>query len=184
MNDYIRILKLLLRNMLDFLKQKYQIANFKIKNKERNIFIDEQVFISNLDNITLNPHTAIYKGAKIFCNNGTVELGEGSHIAGDVYINAVKGNLKIGKGVAIGPKTVIVTYSNYYEPGKKISECRICADISIGDDVFIGASVIIMPGVNIGKGAIIGAGAVVKNDIPDYAIAVGIPAKVIRYRKK
>ena len=52
----------------------------------------------------------------------------------------------------------------------------------IGNDVWIGHAAIIMPGVNIGHGAIIGSGAVVTKDIPPYAIAVGVPAKVIKYR--
>ena len=52
----------------------------------------------------------------------------------------------------------------------------------IGNDVWIGFGVTIMSGVKIGNGAVIGAKAVVAKDIPDYAIAVGNPAKVIRYR--
>jgi serine acetyltransferase len=48
--------------------------------------------------------------------------------------------------------------------------------------VFIGANVTVLDGVKIADGAIIGAGAVVTKDIPPYAIAVGIPAKVIKYR--
>ena len=52
----------------------------------------------------------------------------------------------------------------------------------IGNDVWIGARVIVLPGVTIGNHVIIGAGAVVTKDIPDYAIAGGVPAKVIRYR--
>ena len=53
---------------------------------------------------------------------------------------------------------------------------------TIGNDVWIGHGVIVMPGVNIGDGAVIGAGSVVTKDIPPYAIAVGVPAKVIKYR--
>jgi phosphonate metabolism protein (transferase hexapeptide repeat family) len=53
---------------------------------------------------------------------------------------------------------------------------------SIGHDVWIGHAAIIMPGVNIESGAIIGAGAVVTKDVPAYGIAVGVPAKVIKYR--
>lgn len=55
-------------------------------------------------------------------------------------------------------------------------------DIVIGDDVWIGTQVAIMSGVKIGQGAVIGAKALVNKDIPPYAIAVGIPAKVIKYR--
>lgn len=54
--------------------------------------------------------------------------------------------------------------------------------IEIGDDVWIGESVFIKDGVTIGTGAIIGAHSVVTKDIPQYAIAAGVPAKVLRYR--
>lgn len=54
--------------------------------------------------------------------------------------------------------------------------------IFIEDDVWIGDHAIILSGVNIGKGAIIGAGAVVAKNIPPYAIVVGNPAKIIKYR--
>jgi len=52
----------------------------------------------------------------------------------------------------------------------------------IGNDVWIGANAVIKGGVAIGDGAIIGAGAVVTRDIPPYAVAVGVPARVIKYR--
>ena len=53
---------------------------------------------------------------------------------------------------------------------------------TIGHDVWIGYGATVLPGVKIGTGAVIGARAVVAKDIPPYAIAVGNPAKVIRYR--
>jgi acetyltransferase-like isoleucine patch superfamily enzyme len=56
-------------------------------------------------------------------------------------------------------------------------------DVVIDDFVWIGHNVIILPGVKIGRHAIIGAGAVVTRDIPEYAIAAGNPARVIRSRK-
>ena len=54
--------------------------------------------------------------------------------------------------------------------------------ITIGHDTWIGHGAVIMPGVAIGNGAIIGSNAVVTHDVPAYAIAVGVPAKVIRSR--
>ena len=55
-------------------------------------------------------------------------------------------------------------------------------EIKRGNDVFIGAKVTILDGGTIGDGAVIGAGAVVSKDIPPYAVAVGCPIRIIRYR--
>lgn len=54
--------------------------------------------------------------------------------------------------------------------------------VAIEDDVWIGAGSVVLDGVRIGKGAIVGAGSVVTRDIPPYAVAVGAPARVVRYR--
>ncbi|QXD31740.1 hypothetical protein [Candidatus Pelagisphaera phototrophica] len=59
---------------------------------------------------------------------------------------------------------------------RKSHSCRI------GHDVWIGHGVVVTAGCSIGTGACIGAGAVVTKDIPPYAIAVGVPAKVIKFR--
>ena len=52
----------------------------------------------------------------------------------------------------------------------------------IGSDVWLGANVVVKQGVTIGDGAVVGANAVVTHDIPAYAVAVGIPARVVSYR--
>lgn len=54
--------------------------------------------------------------------------------------------------------------------------------VTLGNDVWIGHGATVLPGVSIGTGAAIGAGAVVTKDIPEFAIAVGVPAKVLRFR--
>lgn len=54
--------------------------------------------------------------------------------------------------------------------------------INIGNDVFIGANVTVLDGITIGDGAVIGAGALVNKDIPPYAIAVGCPIQIVKYR--
>ena len=52
----------------------------------------------------------------------------------------------------------------------------------IEDDAWLGLGVIVLDGVTIGRGAVIGAGAVVTGDVPPYAIAVGVPARVVGSR--
>ena len=54
--------------------------------------------------------------------------------------------------------------------------------ILIGNDVWLGRNVLITNGSNIGNGVIAGAGAVITKDVPDYAVVVGVPARIIRYR--
>jgi acetyltransferase-like isoleucine patch superfamily enzyme len=57
------------------------------------------------------------------------------------------------------------------------------APVAIGSDCWLGAMVVVLKGVRIGNGAVIGAGSVVTKDIPEYTVAVGIPAKVIKERE-
>ena len=61
---------------------------------------------------------------------------------------------------------------------------NVAGEVAIGDGVFIGAGATIIPRIKIGNWATIGAGAVVIADIPDYAVAVGNPARIIRYNDK
>ena len=77
-------------------------------------------------------------------------------------------------------------YTNLY-PGSRSYRPPLTFDgysrrTIIGHDVWIGSQAIILPGVTIGTGAVIGAGAVVAKDVPAYAVAVGNPARVVKYR--
>lgn len=56
-----------------------------------------------------------------------------------------------------------------------------CKPVHIKRNVWIGVNVTILPGVTVGENAVIGAGAVVTKDVPDNAVVVGCPAKVIKY---
>lgn len=115
--------------------------------------------------------------------------GDAKIIIGDnFYMNAgchILGNITFGRDVMIGPKTVMWGRDHGMKLGKPMKEQpHLKQDIIVGNDVWISANVIILKGVIIGNGAVIGAGAVVTKDIPEYAIAVGNPARVIKYRKK
>jgi acetyltransferase-like isoleucine patch superfamily enzyme len=106
---------------------------------------------------------------------------------------------KIGKFCSIGPNffcgwgihptTGISTSPMFYSTKKQNGYTLSITDkieerkkITIGNDVFIGANVTVLDGITIGDGAIIGAGAVVSKDIPAYAVAVGSPIQILKYR--
>lgn len=124
-----------------------------------------------------------------------VTLGDYSYIAKNS--NVV--HCEIGKFCSIGPNFCcglgvhpidgISTSPMFYSTARQngVSLCdenkvEESLHTRIGNDVFIGANVTVLDGVTIGDGAVVGAGAVVTADIPPYAVAVGVPAKVKKYR--
>lgn len=97
----------------------------------------------------------------------------------------IYGPVTIGENVMMGPEVIIYT-SGHKHDRTDIPMVKQGGDavkpVTIGNDVWIGRRAIIMPGVKIGNGCIIGAAAVVTKDIPDYCVAVGVPAKVVKSR--
>lgn len=118
-------------------------------------------------------------------DGGSITVGNWTAFNIGAHINAsCGGNIIIGDHCPIGPGVVLRTANHRFQNrGVNIQEQgHQIGDIVIEDDCWIGANAIILGGVHIGKGAIIGAGAVVTKDIPSMAIAVGVPAKVLKYR--
>ena len=112
------------------------------------------------DNVDIGQGTIIYASSR---DGGGVTIGSNTMIAAQCYIIDVDHGIQKGININCQPNTV--------------------AAVEIGQDVWIGAGVKILKGSKIGNGAVIGAGAVVKGNIPENAIALGIPAKVIKYRE-
>lgn len=124
-----------------------------------------------------------------------VVIGDYTYIAKNSYIS----NTIIGRYCSIGPNFLcgwgihpihgISTSPMFYSTLKQNGYSVCIYDkiierkpIFIGNDVFIGANVTVLDGVSIGDGAIIGAGAVVSKDIPPYAVAIGSPIQIVKYR--
>ena len=90
---------------------------------------------------------------------------------------SIANNVSIGQGEHCTSR--ISTSSLFYEDAYEELTSKDC---TIGNDVWIGVDAIILRGVIIGDGAIVGANSVVTKNIPPFAIVVGSPAKIIRYR--
>ena len=111
-------------------------------------------------------------------------LGKGVFIGPYALVSA-GATVSIGDDTVIGPGFTLMTGDHVHSlPGSSYRELTdgYNLPVVIGRNVWIGARVIILKGVSIGDAAIIGAGAVVTNDIPAFAVAVGNPAQVKRWR--
>lgn len=87
-----------------------------------------------------------------------------------------RGGITIEDDVQIAANVQMI--SNNHDPYER--QILLCKPVLIRQGAWIGAGATILPGVSIGKYAIIGAGSVVTNDVPDFAVAVGNPAKVVK----
>ena len=127
------------------------------------------------------------------------QIGENSIVYNQLTVVCPK-NVKIGKNVTVmngalmmsaGGITIednvliaanVQLISNNHDPYDRY--VITCKPILIKEGAWVGAGATILPGVTVGKHAIIGANSVVSKDVPDYAVAVGTPAKVIKYLDK
>lgn len=130
-------------------------------------------------------------------------IGFGSYISKNSHLSAQVGrfcsignNVRVTQGnhpVYSWASTHPAFYSNGMQSGISFVNSQLFEELTyaddrikvacvIGNDVWIGDNVTILAGVTIGDGAVIGAGTVVTKDVPSYAIVVGVPGRVMRYR--
>ena len=114
-----------------------------------------------------------------------VHIGRGSKVARSVLIDDSKPNLvTIGRDVWVTAGCQLLCHQRdlkYYHKDMPVKACPLkYAPINIKDGAHIGIGSIIMPGVTIGRGAVIGAGSVVTKDVPDYSLALGVPARIVK----
>jgi len=140
---------------------------------------------SRKDGITIGKNCIILHNTRVSSGyEGYVSVGDGSEINAYCLLSG-NGGLDIGKNVLIGGYTSVTAANHIFSSKDKLIKHQgsTSKGISIEDDVWLGTGVRVLDGVRISKGAVIGAGAVVTKDIPRYAVAAGVPAKVIKYRE-
>lgn len=129
----------------------------------------EKLFARKLDDVRiLTPFTCDFGNRVTFGHNVFI-----NHSA----ILSASGGIEFGDGVQVAPGVRIATINHDFNARHSI---YTYGKVIIKKNAWIGMNVTICPGVTIGEYAVIGAGAVVTRDIPDYAVAVGSPARVIK----
>ena len=137
---------------------------------------------------TLEDHVVVAEGSVI---EPTVSIGRYTYMQAGCNIN----NCNMGRYCSLGNNVLIGPWQhplNRLSTNPKIyRNILIWGGVGfddlppktvIGNDVWIGSNAIVLGGVKIGNGAVIGAGSLVTKDVPDFAIVVGNPARMIRYR--
>jgi acetyltransferase-like isoleucine patch superfamily enzyme len=109
-------------------------------------------------------------------------IGDGTNIAGNCVISAVS-HVRLGAKVLLARNVYISDHIHAYEdPATAVLDQGVArvAPVDIEDGAWLGQNVVVCPGVRIGRGAVVGANAVVVDDVPEYSLAVGAPARVVR----
>jgi acetyltransferase-like isoleucine patch superfamily enzyme len=109
-------------------------------------------------------------------------VGDGTKIAGACVLSAAA-SVRLGRQVLLARNVYVSDHSHGFDdPARAVLEQDLVniAPVEIGDGAWLGQNVVVCPGVRIGRGAVVGANSVVRDDIPDYAVAAGAPARVIR----
>ena len=153
-----------------------------------NVFIGDRVMIFQRKNggpVKIGNRVYIYRDTIIETGyGGYLNIGAYSSIHPRCQLNANLSPIVIGSGVMVGPNCAFYSYDHGIAAGIPIRKqpLQTKGGIIIDDEAWLGFGVIVLDGVRIGKGAVIGAGSVVTQDVPDNAIAVGVPARIIRMR--
>jgi len=143
----------------------------------RNIRIGENLWCVDGDYFG----NGIIGGGSCFDVHSKLEIGNNCHLGLYTYINTARPVI-IGNNVGFGFRSIIWTHGAWQNVLEGYSASF--APVTIGDNAWIPTNIQIMPGVSIGEGSTIGSGSIVTKDVPNFCLAVGIPAKIILDEKK
>ena len=152
--------------------------------------IRKPLFIAHPERIFVGDHVTIREGARLEVvlssnkRNPKITIGSNTNIEQNVHI-VCHGNIRIGNRVSITPNCSIVDVTHPYDDVSdpiKVGSRILDEDsfVEIGDGTMLGIGVIVLPNVRIGKNCVIGTSSVVTQDIPDFSVAAGSPARVVR----
>ena len=154
-----------------------------------NIFIDDDTLLFQRGDggpIDIGAKVTVARNSIIETSlGGSVTVGEKTLLQPHCFLSAAQASIRIGADVSIAAYCAFYPHDHGTVEGQRISSqpLVIKGDIVVEDGAWLGHGVTVLSGVRIGKGAVIGAGSTVASDVPDDAVAWGVPAKVFMKRK-
>jgi acetyltransferase-like isoleucine patch superfamily enzyme len=114
------------------------------------------------------------------CKNGDIELGSGANIGFNCEVFSAS-RVTIGANVLMAAYSYVIGGDHEFaDPTRAVlAQGRTSAGVTIGDGAWIGAGARILDGVTVGERSIVGAGAVVRENVPPFSLAVGVPARIL-----
>jgi acetyltransferase-like isoleucine patch superfamily enzyme len=152
-----------------------------------NVVIDDNCCLDakGTDNtgITIGNGVFVGRNTILSCKNGDIVLDDQANIGFNVEIFAAS-RVRVGRKVLIAAYCYLVGGDHLYDriDVPVLEQGRTARGIEIDDHAWLGAHAVVTDGSRVGKDCIIGAGAIVIGQVPDFAIAAGVPAKVLRNR--
>lgn len=186
MKFLIRILKSVWRKIKN--ESKLSGENFYSFGKN-SIIVTPFTQMTGIDKVSIGDNTTILAGARICVwgdkvKSPSIRIGDRCYICYSITILGLNTNkIIIGNDVLFASYVFISSESHGIDPESKMTymeQSLSGSDVVIGDGCWIGEKVCILPGVKIGKKCIIGAASVVTKSIPDYCVAVGNPARIVK----
>ena len=153
-----------------------------------NVVIDDRCCLDakGTDNQGIQIGSGVFVGRNtiLSCKNGDIIIDDRANIGFNCEIFSAS-RVRVGKDILMAAYTYLVGGDHLYDRTDipVLQQGRTARGIDVGDGAWLGAHVVVTDGSTIGRDAIIGAGAVVVGNIPEFAIATGIPAKVVRDRR-
>lgn len=179
--------------MMDVVLEKLQRVWFSARHGRRFHHVGRKSFVvspwrfDGVDGIALGDEVFIQRGAWLYCcgvdgQRASLTIGTGAVLGYNNHITAVH-SVTIGEHVLTANNVYVSDNVHAYEDVRvpiMHQPVKVKQAVSVGAGSWLGENVCIV-GANVGRNCVIGANAVVTRDIPDYSVAVGIPARVIRW---
>lgn len=153
-----------------------------------NVVIDDQCCLdakgSTNAGIEIRDGAFVGRNTILSCKNGDILLDEEANVGFNVEVFSAA-RVRVGKRVLIAAYTYLVGGDHLYDriDIPVLHQGRTARGIEVDDNVWLGAHVVVTDGSRVGRDAIVGAGSVVIGEVPDFHIAAGSPAKILRDRR-